>query len=456
MRPKQRLARVTAYSSSQEHNGSLRLSLMALFVAVVTSQCRGQAVAQVGNASRCSDLEACVRHPHCRRCLQAVGPFAYAPFASAAKSSEQGFFSEVKNEPSCATTLTAPSMLQGVFVELQGSISEPGAPCAALVSSLSIAIASVGECQLLEYECFTDDHCRQCLTDLYHRPVDTSAALASIHCEQTDPEILNNLYRRCRSFPQCTYSKVLCQRDPTCVRCWQALDSGNPTLAAALCRSNATHTVLLDNLVSACVGKTELACSFWNTRCGEDPVCRSCLAAVSEARSVDAMVRAATTESCEIVRITMDNSSAVVNPDAVWFGAAVSVFGTVLESCPTSIITDCQRWLTFCVVQRPLCAECINGSASGDQCSALLNSSGFNVDRWCQACPKEVHVINTLVLATSVVGSLSAVSCFAVVLVIVSRSRDRVSMQSRVICALMIANVSFSRVQSSTIYNLTR
>lgn len=57
-----------------------------------------------------------------------------------------------------------------------------------------------------------------------------------------------------------------------------------------------------------------------------------------------------------------------------------------------------------------------------------------------QSSGSQVYEINRIVMATSVVGSISLVACFVVTLVIVASKRDKDSVRDRVILGLMFAN----------------
>jgi hypothetical protein len=62
----------------------------------------------------------------------------------------------------------------------------------------------------------------------------------------------------------------------------------------------------------------------------------------------------------------------------------------------------------------------------------------------CAPCPASVHNINSIVVATAIVGGASAVACLAVAATIVAHERDRVSMRDRIVVGLMMANAVYS------------
>jgi hypothetical protein len=76
--------------------------------------------------------------------------------------------------------------------------------------------------------------------------------------------------------------------------------------------------------------------------------------------------------------------------------------------------------------------------------AGISQAGGYNVVQACAPCPASVHNINSIVVATAIVGGASAVACLAVAATIVAHERDRVSMRDRIVVGLMMANAVYS------------
>lgn len=89
------------------------------------------------------------------------------------------------------------------------------------------------------------------------------------------------------------------------------------------------------------------------------------------------------------------------------------------------------------MLRRRTCAHRTHACA---RCGSLLNKSGYGIDTACLPCPDAVVTINLLVIATTVIGSVSMAACLCVVVAIIAHGRDLVSMRDRIIIGLMAAN----------------
>jgi hypothetical protein len=78
----------------------------------------------------------------------------------------------------------------------------------------------------------------------------------------------------------------------------------------------------------------------------------------------------------------------------------------------------------------------------------------FNINGACAECPDAVRDINTIVLATTVVGGASVVACLMVVAAIVAHGRARVSMRDRIVVGMMLANTVYSSANAIPLNSL--
>ena len=168
-------------------------------------------------------------------------------------------------------------------------------------------------------------------------------------------------------------------------------------------------------------------CNFWRERCSNNDYCSACLANISSAYDVYDIALAAISPGCQRVL-----------GDAM---ATLYLHG-VLLACPST--TRCQQAVANCINDHPLpCLGCLlQGPPLDVSCENLIHSYGLN--SLCRSCPDSVHLINHIVLATSVVGGVSAGMCILVVLTILAHRRDLVSMRDRIIVGLMMANAVYS------------
>ena len=72
-----------------------------------------------------------------------------------------------------------------------------------------------------------------------------------------------------------------------------------------------------------------------------------------------------------------------------------------------------------------VCIQCLKNNSAGmayesDSCSMILGSQQFNTYSVCEPCSDVVRLVNTIVIATSVVGGVSFIGTLCVIVVIVA------------------------------------
>jgi hypothetical protein len=388
-------------------------------------------------ASVCPGWVGCQADAACRSCLGAVAQYAAAATsATRTVSNELEFFQTLVHTPACATasalslTLLAQALQEllpynPVFVDTCGAA----------------AGLTISYCPTIELHCFMQNSsCRECLEAVITRgDVDggTAAVLRSPSCRavpETTAELLaygESPTLTCFFFPTCSYAKLKCSENATCSACWTTLIGGDAALAAQQCAVGPA-AYLLDRLVTNCVQSNLLSCDFWRQRCFDDTDCSQCFAALDEGRSVPALVSGALSADCA---------------DAHTIRSAYEPLGNFFASCPSEIVNECLGETFFCVFFNfPLCADCLSNVTleATPTCQAVLNESGFGVTSSCRECSAEIHLINTIVLATAIVGGISAGACLAVVAFMLIRGLHRESMRDRIVMGLMLANAVFS------------
>jgi hypothetical protein len=243
-------------------------------------------------------------------------------------------------------------------------------------------------------------------------------------------QLLLSLQEHCpETFPACTWFKKVCVSSPECAPCLAMLGAGDGAGAAQRCSGGTHERDFMNSVVAACIQSDTVACSFWHQRCTDNGNCSACLANMGSKDNARAIAAEWSSRVCE--RAHQD-----------YF--ATRYLNSLLTGCPG--ISACQSKIASCVFKYGNeCIACINGSAALGQavwCDRL--SQEFSYGTACQPCPASVHTINAVVLATEIVGGVSATACIAVVTTIVAHGRDRVSMRDRIIVGLMLANAVYS------------
>jgi hypothetical protein len=379
----------------------------------------------------CDAVKQCVDDPQCAGCIAAVNASAgfphslaeyFSPGALAGRAYQAPFFAHLVSTASCATNATLPGIIHPALQEL-----------ATPRCSDAYGMA-VGNCLVAEYACFADPDCQTCLTALYAAPGNGTSTKTDVFrsaaCTTTIPQLLQDLTSACTSFPRCTFAKTQCSEFPTCVHCTNTLSDGGGAEAARQCHgpSVAMVATAMDNFVNACFDSNSIACEFYIQRCADNVNCSACLGAVSNGESAQAIAAEWSAPSCQ---------RAIHDPIAMSYLQYLAV-------CPD--IGSCRVTISNCVGSYGnLCVSCIDGSApASDAATCLLLLQQYDVGGACQPCPSSVSDINAIVLATAVIGGVSAAACIAVAATIVAQGRDFVSMRARIVIGLMLSNAVYS------------
>eukprot|EP00035_Acanthoeca_spectabilis_P036848 m.42158 g.42158 ORF g.42158 m.42158 type:complete len:809 (-) comp8290_c0_seq1:120-2546(-) len=367
--------------------------------------------------SSCTAVEACVANASCHSCLTQLYPFAINAVQSNPEQHllETGFYHALDSTPACSVAAEAvANATLALTVKLHRT-----APCGSREFLL---------CQSMEAECFSDPHCRVCLTGLYSAPPQPKRqVLAWAACNSSMLRI-RQLGQWCTSMPSCTIYKELCSG--ACAGCMETLRGGNPAEAARQCASPVDLRDNMTNVVYHCSGGNALTCGYFIAQCGLDPACTACLESMDGFKDAGTTLAAIGSPVCQRL---LANASAPQN-----FFMVDNIFST----CPPEVVPTCTRTMYYCLVD-PRCAVCINGttSQSTPACVAELERSG--VTSSCAPCPSTVSEINAVVIATAVVGGLSVLACFATVLVIVAYARER-ELAEGCVLGLALANAVYS------------
>eukprot|EP00038_Savillea_parva_P010982 m.194261 g.194261 ORF g.194261 m.194261 type:complete len:1160 (-) comp19138_c0_seq1:40-3519(-) len=369
----------------------------------------------------CPAWQQCRATPSCQVCLAAIGP--YVGTASVLldvlnmRQLPVELLGALQGNASCADT-GAQDVIIDTLTELFYSQE-----CAHL------ARVYPNDCAVPTARCFADHQgqCGACLSTIYNGSMGSAAALNSSACLATNATLKQHLAQSCRTFPRCTWSKAACTNSSSCNTCLGMLWQGNVDGAVQSCPDGETQDLLDAAIESCAVGST--SCSYWQHRCADDAVCHDCLAAMSYGESQAAIVAGSLSPSCGMVR---RNAS------------LIQLLSRTFWDCPSP--SSCPARTSYCVLSNEQCTACLNGSLpqSSETCQALLNASGYDVQYgcWCPVGPLARQ--NSLVIATSVVGSVSVVACLVVILLIVAHRRDVTSMHARIVLGLMVTSIAFS------------
>lgn len=379
--------------------------------------------------TECIAVAQCLSHADCAQCLAALNSTTRSRSwddwkgmgGPEARENDKGIFRTLQLNSSCATDdsliLLHPALLnlsRPQCTDLYGMFADP--------------------CMVAENACFDNTTCRGCLNAIYNgSPNTASIALDSPSCMASHDQ----LYQMsgagetfvCRAFPRCTFFKQQCGVDPMCRSCLTLMSGGHGQEAAQQCDASTAPATYngINSVVFACSVMDTAGCSFWHERCSNNDNCTACLGNISNAYSIHEIALATLSTGCQ--RVLRDAT------------ATLYLYG-VLLACRST--TRCQQAVANCVNDhQEACLVCLLGATPRDaSCERLTRYYGFG--SLCQPCPDSIRLINYVVLATSVVGGISAAMCILVVMTILAHRRDLFSMRDRIIVGLMMANTVYS------------
>jgi hypothetical protein len=400
----------------------------------------------VRSATDCPSVMACSLHSQCVPCL------AILIRLNAAETGRDGNLYQVQREqiaffhalgaaPPCTATTTPPAVLNAAVQELSpfsptyrpncSAWASPPTPPSSPSSDVAVTVKS---CQRTEAECaLLSSPCRRCLTQLYDPTARAADTLLSADCLNMSVAIKIRLFFgdglgvACFGLPACTFTKLLCARDPQCLGCWRALAHGDARGAVRGCRSGEAGA-LIDQIVGGCTQEAPVGCDYWREVCLNTTGCAGCLGAMGGGTDTAAIIAGSITPAC-----------AAVNDDPD--GHPYLVMRVLFTTCPESIISSCARQTWNCVTADPQCRQCLSNTAPPALATSCAQITAPIIKADCAACSAKVFRINRIVYATSVVGGVSAIACIATITLLVAHGRDLVSMRDRIVVGLM-ASVS--------------
>jgi hypothetical protein len=233
-------------------------------------------------AQSCSATEWCLANGACHACLTAVLPTFMNGDSSPFATQLEGLFLEaLETTPECFPVLLQPVRFVDTLQELVTNKT-----CDAM-AHFNASIA--GECQMREYDCFVDQNCRTCLSNLYAPRTHGRGAEGTVFDILDSPEcaaamnILSSVSHQCERFPSCSFYKFECNMTDGCDSCWQSLARGDGKAAAQDCPAGSGPAVSMDFLAGRCMTETSASCAFFTERCNGLSECGECLAEIGTA-----------------------------------------------------------------------------------------------------------------------------------------------------------------------------
>lgn len=373
----------------------------------------------------CNGLRTCRALDQCSTCFDAIRIYSSPTnvgVPSLDRAAQAGFLQTLLRTPSCQTNVTSSALFSAVLSEVFGST------CLG-------ADVNHDPCYAEEYRCFSHGECGTCLANLYNNPDRTAAVLNSTACQTSVPLLQKVSNAQCFPFPDCTFNQNLCRNSRECARCLETLRAGDGAGAARQC-NNVTSAPLMDNLVHGCVFANVISCDYWRQRCTEQPACGQCLTALDGATSRDAIVGTLMGSSCASARSDVGTSKVLL------FNA--------FTGCLSVRYSRCQILYAQCTIFSVGCAYCLSPTTpltSGFYVSAVAcedYNTSYGIPAACQTCPNAIHTINSIVRATSTIGIVSLLMCFVPITLIFAHGQDRISLRSRIIVGLFLANAAYS------------
>eukprot|EP00038_Savillea_parva_P029806 m.73591 g.73591 ORF g.73591 m.73591 type:complete len:1221 (+) comp8848_c0_seq1:376-4038(+) len=439
-------------------------------------------MAYTTTSTACPNTTECLSLPHCRQCLEAINASfgnvrAFAQWNALSVPEVQSLEKAVNGallfHPSCTHILVNGTdevidLLQGVMSEMQINTDGPGGHETNCTLRYGMSTTSCTSTTLVTYaQCVgavseqsgldgdindtaTPNDCLVCLRGLFgidngvdKNFITVSDAVASPKCEAIVTGSPYPLDADCVSFPTCSVLKYNCRfrphsgqnsYGPECASCLSTLEAGDGAGAARQCGN------FLNGIVTACSADTSVACSYWKQMCASNSYCSTCLQAMGNEDSAEAIFNEYSSDAC---------AGAFSKK---W--TALNYLGNIAHSCTN--IGPCRRAVSQCVVDIPVvnpanqqcwCVNCLNlwlnGTDSQDPCCQNVLPI-FHFDDVCRPCPESVLRINTVAHLTAIVGGVSLALCLGVVATIVAHGRDRVSMRERIVIGLMMMNGVYS------------
>eukprot|EP00035_Acanthoeca_spectabilis_P007620 m.139478 g.139478 ORF g.139478 m.139478 type:complete len:1141 (-) comp14018_c0_seq2:130-3552(-) len=401
------------------------------------------------HTSTCPAVASCRQHPNCTACLAALGDTTGVWTPAEYDAIYQGTTAEIAAaQRSVYTALMTTPCRVGTATLITATLTETG------VRSLSPGCMGAlgftgGYCAPALSTCIADPRCRICLAALFTaknnssdaRPAATALDSAACHGMVIDSNSpaglsLSNAAVQCKeSLPLCSLVKAQCEQFPTCASALGALARGDAATAAQLCPNTDGSAALLNSVVFQCSGGTPTSCDFFLQRCSNTNGCQSCWQALQAADSSVALGQAWLSPACHVAATDTPSETSVT-------------IDTLYEVCPIAVIQGKNEAVT-CLTQSARCAAClVEGANRTSGCSAILDQFGLIQEAVSNPggamYSKAVHRINSIVIATSVVGGVSVAACLLVISAITAHRHSANSIRDRIVVGMMLANVVYS------------
>ena len=414
----------------------------------------------------CDPVHACQADAVCGRCLNATQPYAQPDQATRLEDDEAGFivssftmskiatmereyFNTLIHTSECINNSMFSAAMNAIIFNAQDFFDQ-GAGCD----------LPFGICQVNTFECFNaGPPCTTCLETIFGA-TDADAALYSAACNETrmlnltghvmgeytfplgvDFSVRNeweyDMAISCVAFPACSVLKNGRYCSGSCASALARLRAGDVSGAVQLCSESNAACYQLDQIVKACLGHTDLTYAYFAARCRSIPICDACFSEMGNL-----------TMGPVVIAQGLYRSGGGCDPFP-W--PADHVLENLVYQSPYSIVSPCSMSAYRCAYNSGSCVACVANLIDADPlpadippsiCRILLDD--YAVPSTCAPCPDSLSRINSIVVATVVVGAFSVVLCLMVVVLIVAYSKDKLSLRNRILFNLMIANAVYS------------
>jgi serine/threonine protein kinase len=419
-----------------------------------------------GAFGSCTKMARCLNDTNCGQCLRAINATAphsmLAYYADGSEDTESptlwtATYDAMVSTPSCAPNATQPGMIIAAMIEITDN--DPNTPVTLeCTASFGMRLPSCALYGL--YTCFLDADCHRCLTAALHRGSTESKAdvLDSPTC--TTPSgafaLANYIGTSCHVL-YCSLQKHLCKNSPSCMAALAALNNGDGVEAARVYMNQTLYQWTILSVVDDCAPRSTTDCDFARAFCAGTKYCGACLDditnAVDQTNSRAIAAAFGTSASCRVALRALQPN----NPNgSLSIDSSLYALHAYASSCPTDSSACLSAVVNMARKYGDKVLSCINGSTHPID-TEFCNSETlkrYDLDTSCQPCPRSVHVVNYIVIATAAVGGASTVVCLGVVATIFAHGHDRASTRDRIIAGLMLSNAIYSSANAIPINGL--
>lgn len=376
----------------------------------------------------CPAVQLCHATPNCSKCLTAIATAVDVRSVRLFKNlnlnglrkAELAFGDTLVRDANCRSQIDSAGLFWQVVNELIDSQQASGR----CVPEGGLALTA---CDRNTFACLANVNCRPCLEAVVLNGTKSFDVFDSMPSCRTAyvKETFALLDGACSVFP-CVRAKQLCESDTLCRGCLIAMGKGGVVTAARDCPGTSLSGVILGVVVGNCAANTPLSHEFWTLRCRADSACHACLSELGDFSNHTQMALAGHSSSCTASR---GNTN-------------IGFLQHVIQTTPN--ITSCQVSVALCVVRYEACGECITSPDNySSTCRQLVGVDGTGITAACRTCPKEVQLIQRIVLATSAIGGVSVLACLFTIARLL-RGDGRQHLRTRILLGLLAANAIYS------------